>query len=69
MGTSKFVKPTEMDDAFDGTGYEDTAFIGIDEKDDTKASSGNARKAIEALLEEKRLRDQLKDDFDDIFEA
>ena len=69
MGSSKFVKSTELDDGFDATGYEDTAFIHVEDSEKPLAEAGSARKAIEALLEEKRLRDQLKDDFDDIFEA
>lgn len=67
MGTSKFVEPNEMDDAFE-TGFEDSSFAN-EESELKNNASGGARKAIERLLEEKRLREMLDDDFDDTFEA
>jgi len=70
MGTSKFVNANQSDDMLDASGFEETGFGQIDEKETPKSSnSGKARKAIEQLLEEKRLREMLKDEFDDFFEA
>ncbi|MDH5299968.1 MAG: hypothetical protein OEW58_01230 [Gammaproteobacteria bacterium] len=68
-GSSKFVNASQSED-LEPSGFEETGIGPIDEKELPKgANSGKARKAIEQLLEEKRLRELLKDDFDDSFEA
>ncbi len=71
MGTSKFIEPdsNQIDDLFE-TGFEDSAFLSIEEKVARgKLSSAKARKTIEQLREEKMLREMLYDDFDDTMEA